>query len=331
MYRGTDRVALVGDRAAAPAGPLPHFQPTRAVPDMAPTQRLQAVQRGLSGNSAAAAPAAEGLGAAAPAAVGETAATFLPLPLDTKGRGVAPTALQRVEQLKRRAVEAEDYRAAAECHDLLTVLSPNGAGAALTLEDASPPTLDGQQAFFRRFGFVVLPKVFAGNDLARLVAAWRRVQRPAGPIWREQLRIQEEEAAAFDKTQRADETAAEFYRRRSAAGKDRAIGRNYYDIPTDDLFAGLREELQAEIPDPEGAALLDLLDPPRLIALLQELLGQQLHMFGIQARTYPASSPVSAVGSGFGVDSEELRGYIGKSSPVTHHEQSHRQAMSACN
>ena len=246
-------------------------------------------------------------------AVGETLAEFLPLPLDVKGRGVAPDALDRIEQRKRAAIEAEDYRAAAECHDLLTVLQPVTVGSELTLADASPPTLEGQRDFFRQFGFVVLRKVFAGDNLDRLVAAWRRVQRPAGPIWREQLRIQEQEAAEFDKTQRPDETAAEFYRRRSVAGKDRKIGRNFFDIAKDDLFAGLRDELRAGAHDspPLGATLLDLLDPPRLVALLKALLGNELHMFAIQARTYPASSPASAAGSGFGTDADELRGYIG--------------------
>ena len=246
-------------------------------------------------------------------AVGEALTEFLPLPLDVKGRGVAPDVLDRIEQRKRAAIEAEDYRAAAECHDLLTVLQPATIGSELTLADASPPTVEGQRDFFRQFGFVVLPKVFAGDNLDRLVAAWRRVQRPAGPIWREQLRIQEQEAAEFDKTQRPDETAAEFYRRRSAAGKDRKIGRNFFDITKDDLFAGLRDELRGGPTDapPVGAALLDLLDPPRLVALLKALLGNELHMFAIQARTYPASSPVSAAGSGFGTDADELRGYIG--------------------
>jgi hypothetical protein len=253
------------------------------------------------------------------AAVGETLTEFLPLPLDVKGKGLAPDVLARIEQRKRTAVEAEDFRAAAECHDLLTVLQPVTIGSELTLADASPPTLEGQRAFFRKFGFVVLPKVFAGEALDRLVAAWRRVQRPAGPIWREKLRLQEKEAIEFDHTQRPDESAAEFYRRRSAAGKDRKIGRNYYDLTMDELFAGLREELRAAAASKappgavlhEGMALLDLLDPPRLVAVLKALLGDELHMFAIQPRTYPASSPVSAVGSGFGVDADELRGYIG--------------------
>lgn len=274
-------------------------------------RRLQAVLCGVRSGRAA----EQGLLGVGPAGIGETVALFLPLPLDAKGRGVVPTTLARLEQCKRAAAEAEDYRAAAECHDLLTVLSPDGVGGKLTLDDASPPTLDGQQQFFRRFGFVVLPKVFAGENLTRLVGAWRRVQRPAGPVWREKLQAQEAEAAAFDKTQRADESAADFYRRRSAAGKDRAVGRNFFDIPVDDLFAGLKEELQtgpSQQLAPDDAALLDLLDPPRLIVLLKALLGQQLHMFAIQARTYPASSPVSAGGSGFGVDADELRGYIGK-------------------
>jgi hypothetical protein len=253
--------------------------------------------------------------------VGETLTEFLPLPLDVKGKGLAPGVSGLIERRKRAAVEAEDYRAAAECHDLLTVLQPATIGTELTLADASPPTLEGQRDFFRKFGFVCLPKVFAGDALDRLVAAWRSVQRPAGPIWREKLRVQEMAAAEFDQTQRPDESAAEFYRRRSAAGKDRKIGRNYYDITMEEMFAGLREELRAAAaaaPDavsndspPKAAALLDLLDPPRLVAVLKALLGDELHMFAIQPRTYPASSPVSAAGSGFGVDTDELRGYIG--------------------
>lgn len=276
-------------------------------------RRLLALQKGLAQQEAAlVAAAAAPLLLDAPAAIGETSAKLLPMPLDVKGRGVAPRTLQLVRRRKAEALVAEDYRAAAEMHDLLTVLSPLPRASALTLADASPPTLEGQQAFFRRWGFVVLPKVFAGDALARLTRAWRRVQRPAGPAWREKLRMQEEVAAEFDKTQGPDETAADFYRRRSEAGLERSIGRNYYDIPTPELYRGLLEELKADMSTvPDDAALLDLLDPPRLIALLRALLGEQLHMFAIQARTYPTSSSVSAGGTGLGQNAEELRGYIG--------------------
>lgn len=259
----------------------------------------------------ATAPAAAAV-AEPPAAVGTAPASLLPLPLDVKERGIEPAALGRITARKDQAIADEDYRVAAEMHDLLTVLQPKPPLEALTVADASPPTLAGQIRFFETYGFVVLPKVFAGAALERLVAAWREVQRPVGPVWREQLRVQEEVAAEFDKTQLPDESAADFYRRRSEAGADRAIGRNYYDIATPDLYAALKVQLESGSTDPGGAALMDLLDPPRLVELLRALLGHDLHMFGIQARTYPHSSPVSAVGTGTGADPEELRGYIGK-------------------
>ena len=259
-------------------------------PSVPAHRRLHAALRGLGAPSSAGA-------AAAASVVGAAPASLLPLPLDVHGRGIAPHKLEQLRALKQKAVAAEDYRAAAEMHDLLTVLDPSSTK--LTVADAAAPAdVDAQLAFFHQHGFLVLPGVFAGEQLAKLQAAWRRVQRPALPRWRAQLEVQEAEQR---------QPLTEFYRRRPA----RAISRNFFDVPTPELYAGLRADLEAGMKSPDDAVLLDLLDPPRLTDILKAILGQDLHMFAIQARTYPPSSSISAGGTGFGASPDELRGYIG--------------------
>ena len=96
-----------------------------------------------------------------------------------------------------------------------------------------------------------------------------------------------------------------------------ALGRSatYFDVPSATLFEGLGKQLEdglgAEAPD---AVLLDLVDPPPLVALLERLLvadqWTQLRMGGLfQPRTYPPRTDPDG----------DARGYIGwrKSSSPT--------------
>ena len=52
-----------------------------------------------------------------------------------------------------------------------------------------------------------------------------------------------------------------------SSGLHRRIDATYIDVPTKDLFAGLVEQLE-EGQKLDDAVLLDLIDPPRLVALL---------------------------------------------------------------
>jgi hypothetical protein len=85
---------------------------------------------------------------------------------------------------------------------------------------------------------------------------------------------------------------------------------NFMDIPTDVLFANLAAQVASSGPSaehPPDAVLLDLIDPPRLTALLRKLLVTDewtaLRMFAIQSRTYATSTHTQ---SDLGT-----RGYIG--------------------
>ena len=262
----------------ATAGPVPAHRRLHAS-----LRGLGAAAPTLAAPASSGAPTPRGPGSsagAAAASVGAVPASLLPLPLDVHGRGIAPHKLEQLRALKQEAVAAEDYRAAAEMHDLLTVLDPSSAP--LTVADAAAPAdVDAQLAFFHQHGFLVLPGVFAGEQLAKLQAAWRRVQRPALPRWRAQLEVQEAEQR---------QPLTEFYRRRPA----RAISRNFFDVPTPELYAGLRADLEAGMKSPDDAVLLDLLDPPRLTDILKAILGQDLHMFAIQVRA--SSSPIQVRG-----------------------------------
>ena len=117
-----------------------------------------------------------------------------------------------------------------------------------------------------------------------LQAAWRRNQRPFRDAWLAKV---------------------------SAAGEGGAslVGRTatYFDLPPSKLFEGLSLQLEegagSAAPD---AVLLDLVDPPPLIALLQRLLVHDqwstLRMGGLfQPRTYPPRVDPNG----------DARGYIG--------------------
>ena len=121
----------------------------------------------------------------------------------------------------------------------------------------------------------VLPATFAGEHLERLRAAWRRAQRPFRESW---------------------------LAKRSASGSD-AGGATYFDVPAAQLYGGLGAQLEAGAAA-DDAVLLDLVDPPPLMALLGRLLVRdqwtQLRMGGLfQPRTVPVD-PGGAAGGYIG-------------------------------
>jgi len=263
-----------------------------------PSRRLRRLGRLA---SAVAAGSAQPLGSvlAQRTPIGRASAALLPLPLDADGGGVAAAQLLAVRERRRAAVEAENFRLAAELTDLLRVIEPPGGTArGVTTEDFAPPTLEEQEACFLWNGFVVLRGVFAGEHLARLQAAWRRRQRPIRAEWAGRVAAEWGAGAMRNAEQQ----------RAEAGNRPSPVNPNFVDIPTPELFAGLREQVAAGGGTGcEDAVLLDLVDPPRLTALLRRLLVHDeetaLRMFAIQSRTYPPSSHTE---SELGV-----RGYIG--------------------
>lgn len=216
-------------------------------------------------------------------AMGEVSETLQPLPLDTRGGGVALSKLKENRESERAALSAGDYRLAAEMRDLHSVLSP-GTAEDLQDLDARFPLADteAQARFFYRFGFCILPAAFVGEHLQRLRAAWRRNQRPQREAWLAKASAEEHAAS----------------RGRSAT---------YFDVPSAKLFGGLSAQLdQGAGADAPDAVLLDLVDPQPLVALLQRLLvhdqWSSLRMGGLfQPRTYPPREDSGG----------DARGYIG--------------------
>ena len=105
----------------------------------------------------------------------------------------------------------------------------------------------------RRFGFCVLPRVFTGDHFQQLRAAWRRRQRPA---------VEKRNASYYENTglqRRLEGKATVLFSHlyikmiilpRQARDKHREtqnrafFAATYIDVPTEDLFAGLVEQLE---------------------------------------------------------------------------------------
>ena len=212
-------------------------------------------------------------------AVGEISETLKPLPLDVDGGGVAQWKLEQILNKRDGALESKDYRLASELDDLHTILTPVSPSERQVFESYPDltSTVEEQAQFFYRFGFCVLPRVFAGDHLRQLREAWRRRQRPA---------VEKRNASYFEST-----------------GLQRRIDATFIDVPTKDLFAGLVEQLE-EGQKLDDAVLLDLIDPPRLIALLTRIFvtdqWTELRMPGLlQARTFPARDDPEGDGRGY--------------------------------
>ena len=105
----------------------------------------------------------------------------LPLAVDATGAAL-PAELEKLRARQRRAAAEGDFHAALLLQDLLFSVEPRRP---LTLEECAPPTLEGKREFFLRNGFVVVPAVLQGEQLARVQGAWARAQAPSRALWEE--------------------------------------------------------------------------------------------------------------------------------------------------
>ena len=105
----------------------------------------------------------------------------LPLAVDATGAAL-PAELEKLRARQRRAAAEGDFHAALLLQDLLYTVEPRRP---LTLEECAPPTLEGKREFFLRNGFVVVPAVLQGEQLARVQGAWARAQAPSRALWEE--------------------------------------------------------------------------------------------------------------------------------------------------
>jgi hypothetical protein len=185
--------------------------------------------------------------------------SLLPLRVDTQLRAL-PEELQRVHAAITAASEAQDFRQAAALQDLLHVVE---AKPALSVDDCCPSPEDALE-FFLREGFVCVRNVLNADQLQRLQAQWRQAQEPIRALWDEAKLI----AGNFiGEDFQPEERFAHI-----------PHGRLWFDMPLPQLFQ------EAAGGDP---VMLDIIDPPRLVQILEQIIGPDVRLVGIQPRTVP--------------------------------------------
>ena len=214
----------------------------------------------------------------------------LPLAVHERTGAILPLEVEKLRQRQRHAAEQGDYQAAMLLQDLLFSVEPRPQ---LTLEECAPPTLEGKRDFFLRHGFVVVPAVLQGEQLARVQGAWARAQAPSRALWEEAKQVgvlpEPLDGIYFENLNP--------YRRPYAPELEKFSklphGRKFFDFPHEEFF---REAAAGG-----DAALLDLIDPPALVETLCAVCGatpveteeavvgadMPLRCIGIQPRTVP--------------------------------------------
>jgi hypothetical protein len=146
----------------------------------------------------------------------------------------------------------------------------------------SDPELDALVAKFRTDGYLKIPNLLTGKLLARSTAAFRQSQAAAYEDWEQSL------------TEGAAAGGAGAAEGRGAPGTWHAP--RYFDTPkileVDDCF-------------------LEVVEQPLLLALASKIVADDLHLFQIQARTYPADRHVPSVVSGLTVAANPEPGEAG--------------------
>ena len=144
------------------------------------------------------------------------------------------------------------------------------------------PCPEDAAAFFVENGFVVVKQLFDAPLLARMQQAWRRAAAPARALWDQARAMGEGEQGGLNFANQA-----EIIEELGLGGLP--FGRRYFDIPVkpgaafgpEGLF--FAEALQSG-GDP---ALLELLAPPKLMAVLRRIVGEDVALVGVQPRTVP--------------------------------------------
>ena len=172
-----------------------------------------------------------------------------------------PSELARVHAALDDAAVSRDFRRGAALQDLLHVVEPK---APLTVDECCPDTPEECLNFFLREGFVCVRELFPPDALRGMQAQWRRAQAPIRALWEE-----------------AKLTAGNFI------GEDFTPeprfahiphGRLWFDLPLPTLFGDA---------DDGPGEMLDVIDPPRLVPVLEEIVGPDVQLVGIQPRTVP--------------------------------------------
>ena len=208
---------------------------------------------------------------------GAAASSFAaPLPLPITADGVPAACLSELAERKMAAAAAEDYREAANLKQMIDVLTPRAAPPSL------PPDASAEERteFLRTYGYVMV-ECFAGEHLRRLQEAWRRAQAPVVAAWN---------AAKAE----GEGIAGHGFANAEALREKYGITphRLFVDIPVESFFA---EALQ-----PAGdPVLLDLVDPPQLVPVLEAYLGADVKLCGVQPRTYTTDPELDPEAEGY--------------------------------
>ena len=175
----------------------------------------------------------------------------------------APTELQRIRDCIQDAADAGNFRLAASLQDLLFVAEPKPP---LTLEACSPESPDECLEFFLREGFVCIRNLFSATEIQRMQSQWRQAQSPTRALWDDAKLV----AGNFiGEDFKPEPRFAHF-----------PHGRLWFDIPLEDFFAGAT--------DPSGdPIMLDLIDAPRLMTVLEKVIGPDVRLLTVQPRTVP--------------------------------------------
>lgn len=185
--------------------------------------------------------------------------------------------LRDLQEQKTAALEREDYSTVAQLHATLRCLTPRPSPPQPPQRDA--PT-DQHVAFLHEHGFTTIQLFDKGEELERLQAAWRRVQEPAMREW-EEAKLQGVGIRGHGFANSPLPNNVCFAERGTPVTfRGRLLARRWMDIPAEDFFA--------EATEPAGdGILLDLIDHPLLVPMLQAYLGQEVQLAGVSPRTYP--------------------------------------------
>lgn len=168
------------------------------------------------------------------------------------------------------AVASGDFRLAAALQDLLFVAEPKQP---LTVSDCAPECAEDAVQFFLENGFVCVRQLFDPATLLRIQQAWDRAQAPARALWEESKSLGTGARGLSFENQAEISSDPRF--------RNLPHGRLYFDIPVEDYFF-------AEALQPGGdPVLLDMIDPPKLLGILQKIIGEDVVCVGVQPRTVP--------------------------------------------
>ncbi len=201
---------------------------------------------------------------------GHQVADFLPLNVTGSDSvsGCFASDIQPVERAIVSAASEGDFRAAAALQDLLFVVKPKPL---LSVEDCAPTDPDEAAAFFVENGFVCIQQLFSAPDLQRIQAAWQRAQEPARAMWAQAKSMGKGASGLYWENQKEIGEALPGF----------PHGRLFFDIPVEQCFFAEAEQGDG---DP---ILLDLIDPPKLVAVLHRIIGEDVVLCGMQPRTVP--------------------------------------------